>query len=73
MKFTLCLVSVITSIVLFSCQKCEDCTLTTTSTVNGSPINTTATINEYCGSELDDIKANSTYKKNGTTYKWTCE
>jgi len=57
----------------FSCQKCEQCTLTATTDVSGAGKQTSTTINDYCGSTLDDIKANSTYEKNGTAYSWSCE
>mgnify|MGYP006979918498 CR=1 FL=1 len=58
---------------LWSCQKCKDCTLTRTQEVEGAGTQTTTTLREYCGSTLDDIEGNSEYSKNGVDYKWTCE
>lgn len=56
-----------------SCQKCEECTLTTTTVVSGAGNQTDVRTGSYCGSELKEIKDNSSYEKDGVKYSWTCE
>ncbi|MCB0737888.1 MAG: hypothetical protein KDC92_10275 [Bacteroidetes bacterium] len=56
-----------------SCNKCEECTLTSTATVNGAGEQTTIRQAEYCDGDLKAIKENTSYEKDGIKYQWVCE
>lgn len=57
---------------LSGCQKCEDCTLTATITVDGAGETENVRVGNYCGQDLKDIKDNSSYSKDSIDYNWTC-
>ncbi|MBI3143101.1 MAG: hypothetical protein HYZ16_09760 [Bacteroidetes bacterium] len=57
---------------LGSCQKCRDCTLTRTLTIEGVGTETNKEIREYCGSTLKEVEANASYEKDGVHYSWDC-
>ena len=61
------------SISIASCQKCKDCTLTSTTTVDGIGDVEEKEIREYCGRDLKDIEDNPSYERNGVSYSWECE